>query len=60
MPGVWPNYQYKLYSFEAQDTEAISLELNRLRITYRSIVSIVWIGTNLDGHYRVFYGLKEY
>ncbi len=60
VPGVWPNYQHVMYSFEAQDTEAINLELNRLKITYRSIVSIVWIGTNLDGYYRVFYGLKEY
>jgi hypothetical protein len=60
MPAKWPDYKYNLHSFEAHSTEEIDKELKNRNCDYRDIVSITWIGTLLDGHYQVFYGLRQY
>lgn len=58
MPVKFPTYIYKLFSFEAYSTDEIEEKLNIKNCDYRNIVSICWVGTLLDGHYRVFYGTK--
>ncbi len=60
MPAKWPNYKYNLYSFEVRTTEDIKQELTNRKLDYRDIISITWIGPQVDGYYQVFYGLKQY
>ncbi len=60
MAAKWPDYKYNLYSFEVKTLDNIRDELTNRKIDYRDIVSITWIGTQMDGYYQVFYGLKQY
>jgi len=60
MPAKWPDYKYNLHSFEVYTTEEIDKELKNRNCDYRDIVSIIWIGPQVGGHYQVFYGLKQY
>ena len=60
MPAKWPNHKYILYSFEVYSLKKINEELDERNLDYRDIVSITWIGTQVDGFYKVFYGQKRW
>ncbi|MCK4819064.1 hypothetical protein KA005_25040, partial [bacterium] len=59
MPAVWPNYKWNLYDFKVKTTDDIKQELRDRKLDYRDVISITWIGPQVDGYDQVFYGLKQ-